>query len=64
MIKYNGMVKANPLKIEKEQKELLIQKKILENKIKIALGSGFDTTSYEDELKNVTAKINIYKKII
>lgn len=64
MIKYNGIVKANPLKIEKEQQELLIRKRTLENKIKIALGAGFDTADYEEELKNVTVKINIYKKII
>lgn len=64
MIKYNGIVKANPLKIEKEQQELLIRKRTLENKIKIALGSGFDTTEYEEELKSVAVKINIYKKII
>lgn len=62
-MKYSGVLISNPLKIEKEIKDLKNKEISLQRKIQIAIGSGFDSSNYEEELKLVSNKLKIYNNI-
>ena len=63
MIKYNGILKTNSLKMEKEINTLKNKKENLERRIQIAMGAGFDSSSYEKELETVSLKLKVYNNI-
>jgi hypothetical protein len=62
-IKYTGIVIADKKKIEKEIKQLKDRKKVLMKRIQFALGAGFDTTEYEEELNTISMKLKVYDTI-
>ena len=62
-IKYDGVLIADLLKVEKEINNLRNKKSELERKIQIAIGSGFDVKEYEEELNLVSIKLKIYNNI-
>lgn len=62
-IKYTGILIADKKKIEKEIKQLKDREKVLRKRIQFALGAGFDTTEYEEELKAISMKLKVYSTI-